>query len=416
MKHQLRDRQLPNKTKSMKLHSISSISLVLTAVSLVGLTTSLPATAATFYTVLDLGTFTADPRNSSSATGINDLGQVIGISDSYDLVYVPGTYNGSEVFRTAPNSAIAEATDKIDVVTGIRPTSAKDINNLGQVVGDTLSSSGRTSISYVSEPNGALNIISSFQASAINDSSQITGQGATILDPLGLRSSHAVRLDSNDSNMFIDLGTFGGSSSAGNGINNLGQVVGSSTTSSGENHAFRTAANSTINSATDDLGTLGGSSSTALDINDLGQVVGSSTTSNGETHAFLTDANSAIEAADDLGTLGGSFSVAYSINESGLVVGDSELVDGSNRAFVYDGTDLFDLNTLIPENSGFVLTSARGINESGQIAATGFFEDTQTTRAFLLTPVPEPTTMLGILAFSASAGLLRKKNKQKLKP
>lgn len=399
----------------MKLHSISSISLVLTAVSFVGLTTSLPATAATFYTVLDLGTFTADPRNSSSATGINDLGQVIGISDSFDPVYIPGTYNGPEVFRTAPNSAIAPATNKIDVFMGILASSAEDINNLGQVVGDTLSSSARNSISYVSEPNGSLNSIGLFQASAINDSSQIAGEGV-IVGSLGIRSNHAVRIDSHDSDSFIDLGTLGGSNSNGNGINNLGQVVGSSETASGETRAFRTAPNSTINSATDDLGTLGGSFSSATDINDLGQVIGSSTTASGETHAFLTDANSAIEAADDLGTLGGDFSVAYSINNSGLVVGDSELADGSDRAFLYDGTELLDLNTLLTENSGFVLTSARGINESGQIAATAFFADTQTSRAFLLTPVPEPTTMLGVLAFGAGAGVLRKKAaKQKVK-
>lgn len=398
----------------MKIDKLSLTSLALTAVSWVGLTTCQPATAATFYTVLDLGTFTADPRNSSSATGINDLGQVIGISDSLDPVFIPGTYNGPEVFRTAPNSAIAEATDKIDVVMGARPISANDINNLGQVVGDTLSSSARNSISYVSQPNGSLNTINLFLA-AINDSSQIAGQGA-VVDALGIRSNRAVRIDANNPNTFIDLGTLGGTSSNGIEINNLGQVVGSSITSSGENHAFRTAANSIINAATDDLGTLGGTASTAFDINDLGQVVGSSTTANGETHAFLTDANSNIEATDDLGTLGGSFSVAYNINESGFVVGDSELVDGRSRAFVYDGTNLFDLNTLIPANSGFVLTSAKGINESGQIAATGFSADTQTTRAFLLTPVPEPTTMLGILAFSAGAGLLRKKSKQKLKP
>ncbi len=399
----------------MKLHSISSISLALTAVSFVGLTTSLPATAATFYTVLDLGTFTADPRNSSSATGINDLGQVIGISDSYDPVYIPGTYNGPEVFRTAPNSAIAPATDKIDVVLEIGAISARDINNLGQVVGDTLSSSARNSISYVSEPNGSLSRINLFRASAINDSSQIAGEGAVFLGSLGIRSNHAGRIDGNDFDSFIDLGTLGSSSSNGNGINNLGQVVGSSDTASGETHAFRTAPNSVINAATDDLGTLGGLFSTATDINDLGQVVGSSTTASGETHAFVTDANSAIEATDDLGTLGGSFSIAYSINNSGLVVGDSELADGRSRAFLYDGTDLFDLNTLITENSGFVLTSARGINESGQIAATAFFADTQTSRAFLLTPVPEPTTMLGVLAFGAGAGVLRKKAKQKVK-
>lgn len=159
---------------------------------------------------------------------------------------------------------------------------------------------------------------------------------------------------------------------------------------------------------------MGGSFSSANDINDLGQVVGSSTTASGDTRAFLTGANSAINSStDDLGTLGGAFSIAYSINELGQVVGDSELADGSERAFLFADNTLVDINDLIPETSDFVLTSARGINEKGQIAATAFFSDSQTTRAVLLTPVPEPASMLGVLAFGAGAGILRKKTKRK---
>ena len=91
-------------------------------------------------------------------------------------------------------------------------------------------------------------------------------------------------------------------------------------------HAFRTAANSAINPATDDLGTLGGSSSHALGINSSGQVVGDAHLAGDlhVSHAFRTAANSAINpATDDLGTLGGSSSAAFAINSSGQVVGDA---------------------------------------------------------------------------------------------
>lgn len=283
---------------------------------------------------------------------------------------------------------------------------------MGQVVG-TVFGSGSV-FSYITASNdGSIegDTLTIQVANAINDSSQIAGTNG----------SHAVRIDSNNSTYSqVDLGTLGGDSSIGNGINELGQVVGSSfiDSGSGQQHAFRTAPNSVINAATDDLGTLGGFFSNANDINDLGQVVGSSITANGQIHAFVTGANSAINAAtDDIGTLGGNLSVAYSINNSGLVVGSSRLADRpeSDRAFLYDGTALFDLNTLIPADSGILLFGARGINEGGQIVASGLTGNDVNAgfHAFLLTPtsepVPEPTTMLGVLAFGAGAGFLRKR-------
>jgi probable HAF family extracellular repeat protein len=91
-------------------------------------------------------------------------------------------------------------------------------------------------------------------------------------------------------------------------INASGQVVGESLVRGNTAaHAFRTAANSAINPATDDLGTLGATrASFASGINASGQVVGYAyPTGDTAFHAFRRVANSAINpATDDLDTLG----------------------------------------------------------------------------------------------------------------
>jgi probable HAF family extracellular repeat protein len=74
-----------------------------------------------------------------------------------------------------------------------------------------------------------------------------------------------------------------------------------------------------------------------------------------------------------LGTLpGGDFSSARDINDKGQVVGFSLAAPGGGgqRAFLYSG-HMRDLNTFIDPALGWLLREANGINNSGQIAATG---------------------------------------------
>ena len=90
----------------------------------------------------------------------------------------------------------------------------------------------------------------------------------------------------------------------------------------------------------------------------------------------------------DLGTLGGTASAGYSINALGQVVGYAYLAGGPTRhAFLYSDGTMTDLNDLLPPLSGWVLTEARQINDSGQIAGFGTYNGQ--TRAFLLTNVVE---------------------------
>lgn len=161
-----------------------------------------------------------------------------------------------------------------------------------------------------------------------------------------------------------------------------------------------------------DLGTLGGIGSGALGINNSGQIVGIAAINDGNfPHAFLYSGG----RMTDLGTLGGSNSEAYGINASGEVVGLSYTADNAQRAFLYSGANMTDLNSLIDPRSGWTLSNASGINDSGQIAANGY-HPTVGRRALLLSPiapVPEPETYALMLAGLSLVGFAAQRRERK---
>jgi len=122
-------------------------------------------------------------------------------------------------------------------------------------------------------------------------------------------------------------------------------------------------------------------------INNEGEVTGASGTSPvGPDHAILYS-NGQMR---DLGGLPGySNNTGLAINDAGQVVGTAFNVNSSiSRAFLYSNGQMQDLNNMIDPSLGLTLSDARAINDSGQIVANGG------NRAFLLTPVPEQSTLL----------------------
>ena len=112
----------------------------------------------------------------------------------------------------------------------------------------------------------------------------------------------------------------------------------------------------------------------------------------------------------DLGTLGGSQSRAWAVNDSGQVVGYSYLIRNTTyHAFLYEGNSMVDLNTLLSPGSGWVLNYATGINDSGQVAGYGSINGN--THAFLLTPIPEPGTMVLLGLGGAMIAARRRRNR-----
>jgi probable HAF family extracellular repeat protein len=321
--------------------------------------------AATQYTITDLGTLTG---NKSMAYGINDNGQVVGQWQVSTGIYRAFLYSGGVM-------------QDLGTLGGTN-SCAYGINNSGQVVGESYITGSSTTHAFTYS-GGAMQDLGTLlggtnsYARGINDSGQIVGQK-------GLRgflySGGTVK----------DMGTLGGTISYAYGINSSGQAVGESeySTTSGWRHAFIYSGG-----VMHDMGTLGGRSSQATSISDLGQVVGKADLAgNIDYHAFLYSNG----VMSDLGTLGtGTQSYACDINNSGLVVGSSDYTGGSLHtfhAFLYDGGKMVDLNTLLSLNSGWDLVSATGINSSGQIVGYGTIGGK--SHAFLMTPVPEPATLL----------------------
>ena len=331
------------------------------------LTAAIPADAQT-YTITEVG---IPATGASFATGVNASGQVAGFSTT--------GAGAAQAWRYTAGSGLLN----LGSFGGV-DSRAFGINDSGQVTGYSRDAGGLAHSFVFSSGTGLVDFGGFGNGEGtfpqhINASGQVAGFSPLVGNDRAYRFSPP--------NLTLALGTIAGSTlpatAAAYGINDAGRVVGIASSPSGFNRAFRTDANG-ANLA--DLGTLGGDESWAYAINNAGQVAGTSGSLSIDTHAFLfTDGG----GMTDLGTLGGYVSTAFALDGAGSVVGTAEDGAAAMHAFVWSPVAaMSDLNELIPVNAGWVLTEARGVNDSGVIVGNGLRNGQP--RAFVLTPDSGP--------------------------
>jgi len=323
-----------------------------------------------------------------------------------DLGVLSGGYNSFAAWVSA-NGLIAGASENgvIDPILGVPEAHAvlwnadgqlKDlgtlggtlsfafsVNTRGQVAGASLDASGNIrAIRWTKKEGmrdlGTLGACCAI-AGTINEQGQISGESG-ICDTCNQDAFFW------DHGKMYDIPDFGGPISFHYALNNRGQVVGQSDLPGGAYaHPFLWDKKNGIK----DLGLLpGGLSASAHWINDAGQIVGISGIQNDQLfHAVLWN-----RGITDLGTVDGdSCSVAEYINAEGQVVGGT--FDCNTGAFLHAflwerGGPMVDLNTLVPPDSGLLLTGAFSINDRREIAGQGT-TSAGNNHAFSLIPCDE---------------------------
>lgn len=312
------------------------------------------------YSLTDLG-----PANESNQGQVNNQGQVIFSSGSDSILY-------SGTRQSIPNPPGAAFT-------------ASWLNDLGQVVGTVRYPNVTYAVGLYA--GGTVQIISSGAnrtGDLINDAGQIVGENLDTRQPFLYFGG-----------TYTNIGALPGDGQAvARGISDAGVLI-DSTAASGPHHAAIYSHGVLIRV----------SGSEALNIqpfgmNDMGQVVGSATdTAHPQDEAILLSNGQAIF----LGSLPGTSSAALAINDSGIVVGDGRGISTGFIATAYfPGTGWVNLNSVVSNAGGWSLEFAHSINNEGQIAGIGIHNGVPS--AYLLTPVPEPST--GALLLIALWGLV----------
>jgi probable HAF family extracellular repeat protein len=324
------------------------------------------------YVIKNLGTLGG---NSSDARGINDRGEIVGVSrnaagQERAFLYVNGAMRDLGTLGGQASIALA-------------------INGRGQIVGGAQDVEGTymaTDFSW-SGPgfNRGLSPAGSIDTFATCVNTRGIGESAGYAVFRGLDSTTVTRAFQGFLPLTADLmPTLGGTENIAFGTNDKGHIVGSSLIA--RNAARRAFFYNGVSTVT--LPDFGGDAE-ARDINNTGMIVGWANFPGGGTRAFYHLAVLATSPPIQLpNTLGGN-TYAHAVNDAGDIVGTGVRggING-NVAFFYrvhfGNGNVIDLNDYLAPGSGWKLMFANSINNRGQIVGYGTYNGQG--RAFLLEP------------------------------
>lgn len=369
-------------------------------------------TANAYNTLNILGNLGSETSNTRP-NAVNDFGQVVGSSNQSAVIW----------YDTIAKPLYG---------TGLVWTSASGINNLGQVSGTGTTPRTQyyqgTQKVFLWEKNKPTVIMGDGRTyGGINDKGQVVGDTAE-------RAQHAT-LWNGTTPTILDPTTINPNSTFPKGtyafdINDAGQVLGMNT--SDQSVIWDGATTTVLNGL---FGYRDGSTN-ARAINNLGQVVGNSFWDNDSSYisqAILWDGSSPkvlqglSKTTPVLSGMSGNDSHATDINDKGLVIGvsnDDFRGYGRQQAVLWSGTSVINLNSLVDPSLGLWLNNAIAINNNGLIVGTAIdsmgrtvayklsVADMQLSPAIgFAAPVPEPSTYAMLLAGMGMIGWTARRRK-----
>lgn len=367
------------------------------------------------FHVTDLGTIgSADSKNESLGYGINDYGQVVGASNTEKnaFLWTPTVANG-----------ITGSIMPLGSVSGYgTPAQAYGINNFGQVVGITQNFSAflwtPTSANGTTGSTVGIGTIGAARAYDINSSGQVTlGTNSDPPSAFQKPSLWTPTTPNGQSGSIIDLGI--GAAGGSYEINNLGQVTGKAP-KNGHGFAWTPTTPNTSTGSFIEMEAFQHFTTTS-GINSAGSIVGTGSNAQGFTAILwrATDSTGTHFDVVDLGRLVDGTSQAFDINDAEQIVGTNTLSSNASVAlpFLWTQQDgMLDLSTLTDESGAFWdLQTAQAINNLGQIAGGGYYDPdgsgpiAPVFHAFLLTPVPEPSTFSVLTCFASFTLVIRRR-------